>query len=248
MHKFLFIAHKAWFYARTQVFWWVLAFFQLALIVCGAYYWKFVWSNPHYFAYWLLAFLFFIIICTVFWKLISNFDEKKNDFKIKPEIIVNCILIGLFIVLAILFSGKLFPLWPLRILATSVIIITFLAASLACVLLGLNYKKALNLSFDFWRKQSLVMTLLTLFLMIGHATFFGLGQVGSFELIETGVFSSQGFSVTIWSLLFIIIFFICLFFAWLNTLLVLGFLELIRTLKKPEALVTPQVEALPEVS
>jgi hypothetical protein len=119
-------------------------------------------------------------------------------------------------------------------LASSVISATSTLSILFIVLCREPFYKALMLALDTWSKKISLAALVAFTLLVAHGVSFALvhGTLKSFRNMEG--FSVFGHSATIWILFSACLLFSAFIAAFLNTFLVLLFLEIIARQKDPK--------------
>jgi hypothetical protein len=247
MKKFIFMAGKALFYVRSRPAWWGLAFLQVLSIFLQASSWKMAAENRGFLFLWLIWFFALMLISMVLWMKIRLVEEKQADV-LKPNV-PDYFLVGAVALVSVRILIYLIEVWTIRSLLTSLVSVSFLAAALASVLLGSDFGRAIKISLDLWVKRGLVMSIGTFLLLFCHALFFGLGRMMNADAVITGGFSDFKLSATIWSLLILLLVPVSFIVAWINATIVLGFLDIINTVKPKKPSLSPAAAvAAPEAA
>jgi hypothetical protein len=171
------------------------------------------------------------------WLEISSFKLKsKNQMSIKT-FFRHCVSIAVIIVcsLALILASKfVYPDWLFSALVSSIVSGTSTLAILYVVLCGQQFNKALILAVDTWNKKISLAALVAFVLLLVHGVSFALvhSVVKSLKIMQG--FSVPSHSATIWLLLLALFFLTSFAAAFLNSFLVLLFLEIIARKKDPE--------------
>ena len=163
--------------------------------------------------------------------------RRENQISIK-RFLEFCLEISavIFCSIALLVAAKLiYPDWLFSALASSIISATSTLAILYIVLCGQPFDRALSLALDTWNKKISLAALVAFVLLLTHGVSFAMVHG-----ILKGFMSRRGFPisgdfVTIWVLCLIVLLFTAFVAAFLNSFLVLLFLEIIARKKDPEA-------------
>jgi hypothetical protein len=174
---------------------------------------------------------------------------KKEEVQIKWSNIsfARLSLLSL-LVFFILFGSRLAEVgWLTSIVIGALILPTSLACALALVLLDWNFFRAGKLAADFWALRSTVPAFAALIFMVLHGWAFALAR-NTYQVlgIWQGFSESVGFG-TIWSLALWLAWGLGILGSFLNTFLVFGFLEILKTTDsglKKEALAAKPIPAV----
>ncbi len=172
------------------------------------------------------------------WLEISSFKLKsKNQISVKI-FFGHCVATIAVVVcsLALIIVPKLvYPDWLFSALISSIISGTSTLAILYVVLCGQPFGKALILAIDTWNKKISLAALVAFVLLLAHGVSYALvhGVIKSLKTMQG--FSVFSHSATIWLLLLVLFFLTAFAAAFLNSFLVLLFLEIIARKKDPEA-------------
>lgn len=159
--------------------------------------------------------------------------NKDGNFD-APRVFLRLSGAGLAAVILILFIRRILGLWSVLTLGTSLIIVSLLAVMLAVALLNFKLRESMVLCVDLWVKSSLVPTIFSLFIMLLQAI--------GLAVVKTGVLGFYGHLnfevslsfVTIVSSALAVLVVLSIFSSFINHFVVLGFWEIIRTLKTDE--------------
>jgi hypothetical protein len=219
--------------------WWILALAQAALLyLVGELLQLRHLLRPFSFL-WLILAVFVMAPVTVWlWKDIeARKARQENQITIKkffgfcPEISA-----VIFCSVLLLVAAKLiYPDWLFSALVSSLISATSTLAVLYIVLCGQPFDRALSLALDTWNKKISLAALVAFVLLLAHGISFALVHGFLRDFMTRGGFSISGDFVTIWVLCLMVLVFTAFAAAFLNSFLVLLFLEIIARKKDPEA-------------
>jgi len=219
--------------------WWILALAQaVCLYLVGEFLQPHYWSShPGFLALPVLAVLIMSPVTVWLWleiesaklKLVRHYSAKSfSAFGLAVSAVIFCSMI-------IMIVAKLsYPDWLFSALVSSLISATATLATLFIVLCRQKFSSAIALAFDTWNKKVSLAALVAFVLLLAHGASFALvhGTLRNFK--DWQGFSVFAHSATIWVLFFVGLLFTAFVAAFLNTFLVLLFLEIIGLKKDPE--------------
>jgi hypothetical protein len=218
--------------------WWILALAQAAsLYLIGEF------SQPHrlvrpFSACWIILSLCVMAPATAWlWlEISSNKQKSKNLISVKVFFGYCAATVAIVVCsLVLIVAPKLvYPDWLFSALISSIISGTSTLAILYVVLCGQPLGKALILAIDTWNKKISLAALMAFVLLLAHGVSYALVHGLIKSLKATGGFPVFSHSATIWILLLVLLFFTAFAAAFLNSFLVLLFLEIIARKKVPE--------------
>jgi hypothetical protein len=219
--------------------WWILALAQgTALYLMGEF------SQPHrlvrpFSVLWIILSLCVMAPATAWlWLSISSLKIKSSSQISQKKFVGYCIAIAIIVVcsLAVIIAPKFFyPDWLFSALLSSIVSGTSTLAILYVVLCTQPLSKAIILAIDTWNKKLSLAALAAFILLLAHGVSFALVHTVLKSLKTMQGFSVFSHSATIWLLLLVLLFFIAFIGAFLNSFLVILFLEIIGRKKDPEA-------------
>jgi hypothetical protein len=219
--------------------WWIFALAQAALL-----YWIGELLQPRHLlrpfsVLWLLLAVLVMAPVTVWlWKDIEARKAGRENQILIKHFLGYCSEISVIILCsaALLVVAKLiYPDWLFSALVSSLISATATLAILYIVLCGQPFDRALSLALDTWNKKISLAALVAFVLLLAHGISFALVHGFLRDFMTRGGFSISGDFVTIWVLCLIALVFTAFAAAFLNSFLVLLFLEIIARKKDPEA-------------
>lgn len=219
--------------------WWILALAQgTSLYLLGEF------SQPRRLAepfsvFWIILSLCVMAPATAWlWLEISAFKSKlKNNLIVKIFFGYCAATVAIMVCsLAIIVVPKfVYPDWLFSALLSSIVSGTSTLAILYVVLCAQPLNKAIILAIDTWNKKLSLAALSAFILLLAHGVSFALVHSAIKSLKTMQGFSVFSHSATIWLLLLVLLFFIAFVGAFLNSFLVILFLEIIGRKKDPEA-------------
>jgi hypothetical protein len=129
----------------------------------------------------------------------------------------------------------IYPDWLFSALLSSIISATSTLALLYIILCGQTFAKSLTLAFDTWNKKISLAALIAFVLLLTHGVSYALVHGVLQSLKVTRGFSIPIHSATIWVLLLVLFLITAFAAAFLNSFLVLLFLDIIARKKDPES-------------
>jgi hypothetical protein len=197
---------------------------------------------------WLLALALFSLASAWLWKTVQSryyLSVRNETFVFKWSVIawVRLFLLSV-LVFGVMLGARLAEIgWLTSVVVGALVIPTAVVCALGLVLLNLNFTRGARLALDFWSLKSTVPAFAALSFMILHGWAFALARntyrfLGFWE----GFSESIGFG-TIWSLALWLVWGLGIVGSFLNTFLVFGFLEILKTkdtgVKKEETITKP---------
>jgi hypothetical protein len=239
MFKFKQILREALISTSRFPRWWILALAQgTSLYLIGEF------SQPHrlvrpFSVCWIILSLCVMAPATAWlWLEISAFKTKSKNQLIVKTFFGYCTAAVAIVAcsLAVIIATKLiYPDWLFSALVSSIVSGTSTLAILYAVLCAQPLNKALVLAIDTWNKRISLAALVAFILLLAHGVSYALvhSVLISFQTMQG--FSVSSHSATIWVLLLALLFFTAFAAAFLNSFLVILFLEIIGRKKDPEA-------------
>jgi len=218
--------------------WWILALVQAAsLYSIGEFLQPHRLFRPFFLCWLILAICVMAPATTWLWLEITAYKSKRKSQMFIKAFFGNCVAMGVIVVCSVvpIVAVKfIYPDWLFSALVSSIISGTSTLAILYVVLCGQPFGKALSLAFDTWNKKISLAALMVFALLLAHGVSFALvhGALKSFKDMQG--FSVFSHSATIWVLLLASLFLTAFAAAFLNSFLVLLFLEIIGRKKDPE--------------
>jgi len=218
--------------------WWILALAQgISLYLIGEF------SQPHRLVRpvslcWIILSLLIMAPATLWlWMEISSFKLKSENRMAAETFFRYCAAIAViaaFSLALIIVPKFVYPDWIFSALISSIVSGTSTLAILYVVLCAQPLNKALVLALDTWNKKISLAAMAAFILLLAHGVSFALvhGVVKSLKTVQG--FSVFSHSATIWLLLLVLLMFTAFAAAFLNSFMVLLFLEIIGRKKDPE--------------
>ncbi len=219
--------------------WWILALVQAAVLYSvGELLQPYHLLKPFSVCWLILAVIIMAPATVWLWLDISAYASRlKNQIK-RKTFFNNCLTMCAIVLCsaAVMAAAKfIYPDWLFSALLSSIISATSTLAILYVVLCGQRFAPALALAADTWNKRISLAALIAFALLLAHGISFAMVH-GALSSLKT----PQGFSVpvhsaTIWILLLILLSITAFAAAFLNSFLVLLFLDIIARKKDPES-------------
>jgi hypothetical protein len=219
--------------------WWILALVQAAcLYFIGEFLQPHYWHNyPGLLVLPVLGVLIMSPATVWLWLEIESAKLKlvrrhSQKFLIESTLAASSVI---FCSIVLMIAAKLsYPDWLFSALISSLISATATLAILFIVLCRQKFGNSIILAFDTWNKKVSLAALVAFVLLLAHGASFALvhGTLKNFRNLEG--FSVSAGSATIWILFSVGLLFTAFVAAFLNTFLVLLFLEIIGRKKDPE--------------
>ena len=245
MAVFIRVTKKALAYTGTHFGWWLLVMLQSAGL------WFFGWSLKR--LYFSPGLGFFSVIglavgafatARLWLEIQTEYQNEQAGNQPVPGILTKVYRRAAFGVAGqmaaagiFLFVARLFlQHWAVRILVTSLCLVYFLGVMLFWVIFRQSLASSVRLSWELWHKRAQVPGVFALVLMLSNAVAFSLAKFGISSLLSGG-FSDFGDSAKLWLLATVFVLFAIAILVWLNSFLVIGFLEFVsaKRSKDPEA-------------
>ena len=188
---------------------------------------------------WLIVFaVIFAPICYRFWLDIKQAYENATLVQSEPQEkrlsfsgVARMSGVAITVSLLIFVIKLNLAVWIVTAFFSSLLLVYALVLMLNISLLSMGTRKAMQFAGDFWIMRSSIPAFLATCLMLAHSVGFILGRSALKQrLFEVG-FSVSSESVTIWTLSAVLIAVLVWLLALLNTVLVVGFLEIVNTKK-----------------
>lgn len=248
------ILQKTWEYSKREKKWRLWALLQaLALLLIADTASFGILKLPPNFWLFLLIFALFSFVTVHFWLEIQKKEQAALDpfleLVIKKQFWNLQFRFAVVAVLAFLFYFILkanIEAWSVSIFFSSLIILLGVSVMLFVVLVRESLMRSLILTRDLWVKRVSLVVFFWLGLLASNAVCFVLVQLGDSGLrqFKESFVVSYNF-VTIWALPLGILVIGMLFLLLTNVFLVLGFLELIKTLRLQVRVEQPKETAEP---